>query len=166
MMWYSAPLRRRSFSGSDVEIPINLKRIAVDDGAAKLLAQTEREGAFARAGGPDNRYQWKIAHCFQCIGAWNLALDGYRRLCVSMRGFHRAHTHARQFSSSLVQSAQPGVKTGVILSKGDCAARPRGLPTDLHEPIRKNHYSFPLRGSIWEPFSSLLSNAGSSAGGR
>ena len=63
-----APFLGWSFGGSDVEVAVNLERIAIDDLPAVLRTDAESEVAFAGSGRPDDCYQGKIAHCFQCIG--------------------------------------------------------------------------------------------------
>jgi len=49
MVTYPAALGHRSLGGADVEIPVELKGIAIDDLARKFLAYAQCERAFARA---------------------------------------------------------------------------------------------------------------------
>ena len=54
MMGHAMPVAGRSFRGPDVEAPIQLEGIAVDNFAAKVLCQTQRESTLAGARGSND----------------------------------------------------------------------------------------------------------------
>ncbi len=54
MMGNSAPFAGRRFRGPDVEAPIQLEGVAVDNFAAELLRQAQRQRALAGARGSND----------------------------------------------------------------------------------------------------------------
>mgnify|MGYP003726829825 CR=1 FL=1 len=61
MMSDTASLTRRNFCRTDIQLLVDLKRVASDDLTFELTRDTDPEITLARSGRPDNGYQ--ALHC-------------------------------------------------------------------------------------------------------
>ncbi len=79
----AAALGGRQFGGSDIEMPIDLQRIAIDHFAVESNSYFECESAFSRPGWSRDRNQRRLG----CVTAYRVDLAGLMRMGYHGTGF-------------------------------------------------------------------------------
>ena len=70
VMWNAPPFFGRHFGSTDVEVAVDLQRIAIEDFAVELLRDFECQIALSRAGRAHHRNQREVRHVFSGRASW------------------------------------------------------------------------------------------------